>query len=339
MEMEVSAIIKTTQLAEPSLCGNYLATLHGMRLEIRTINLERVRYIDLTRHERARFVQLKWSPVDFELKSSVKFLLANEDVVRVWDMTEEDWSAKVGNGSGGMGKIANVEFGKDAYEILVFSSFGASVAIWSLATGRLKEIRHPKFIKGGHGWHRAGKAAVFAILQRPAAQDVVTIYAAGSWSVLTTFDLATVDAQGLKWSPDGRWLVVWDAPSTGFKVLIYTADGILYREYTGDAPDDTLAGLGVRSIEWSPDGKYLAVGGFEHIFTLLNTKTVSSRPPSSFNFTNAATTVLSRGSPCALPDLGIFPWTNMARTSNGAQPVIFEDSWTNQPSSSCNAGR
>lgn len=274
MSMEVSAVVNTSQTAKSSPCGRFLAILHATRFEIRTTAFDLVRDIDLIPHKRARFVQIEWSPVSTKSLSSSRVLLANEDVIRVWDITDNQWSAKVDNGSGGMGKIAHVEFGKDEDEVLVFSSFGATMAVWSFLDGRMKEVKNPKFTKGGHGWNRPGADGVFAMLQRSVAQDVITIYDAETWSILNTASLTTVDAQGLKWSPDGRWLAVWETPSIGFQVHIYTADGILYRVYTGEAPDDTLAGLGVRSIEWSPTGEFLAIGGFEHIFGFHNTKTV-----------------------------------------------------------------
>ena len=83
-----------------------------------------------------------------------------------------------------------------------------------------------------------------------------------------------VDAQGLKWSPDGRWLAIWDAPSAGYRVCVYTADGHLYREYNGPAMGDA-PGLGIRSVEWSPRGDFLAIGGFDRRVTFLSTRTVS----------------------------------------------------------------
>jgi WD40 repeat protein len=77
----------------------------------------------------------------------------------------------------------------------------------------------------------------------------------------------------LKWSADGRWIAIWDAPSIGYKVHIYTADGHLYRVYSSDSGDG-LHGLGVKSLEWSPRGDYLAIGGHDRRVTLLGTRTV-----------------------------------------------------------------
>ena len=194
--------------------------------------------------------------------------------MRVWDLDDHDWSASIDNGSGGLGPISSVEFGGDDSEVLVFSSFGAQVTCWSLWTGRSVEIKDPKFIAKGHGRSRLGRSGIFALLSRPAAQDIVSLHVAESYDVMKSFSLPTVDVQGLKWSPDGRWFTVWDTPSTGFKVFIYTADGHLYRCYTGDYFDDDLMGLGVKSIEWSPSGDFLAVGGYENTVILLSTRTV-----------------------------------------------------------------
>lgn len=77
----------------------------------------------------------------------------------------------------------------------------------------------------------------------------------------------------MKWSPDGRWLVVWDSPAVGYRIFVYTADGNLYRMYSGEQHGD-VEGLGVKSVDWSPNGEYLAIGGHNRRVTLLGTRTV-----------------------------------------------------------------
>lgn len=207
-----------------------------------------------------------------ETDTSSRVLVSDEDSIRVWDLLDKRWTATISNGSGGMGKIVNADFGRIKDEVLVFSDFGSKVMIWSLKTARTVEIRDPKFSKSGFGYR--SKGGVFALLSRPGAQDTLTLHAPTSYQVLKTTVLQSVDAQGLKWSPDGRWLALWDTPSIGYKVHIYTADGHLYRIYSGDASNDVL-GLGVKSLEWSPRGDYLAVGGHDRRVTLLSTRTVS----------------------------------------------------------------
>ncbi|KAK3043952.1 hypothetical protein LTS18_002571, partial [Coniosporium uncinatum] len=157
-----------------------------------------------------------------------------------------------------MGRLVNAGFGGSKEEVLLFSDFGSKVTTWSLKTGRSVEIRDPKFAHRGYGFRP--KTGLFALLSRPGPQDVLTLHAPGTYFVLKTMQLPSVDAQGLKWSPDGRWLVIWDTPSVGCNIYVYTADGHLFRTYSGDAGNDGL-GLGMKSIGWSAAGDYLALCG------------------------------------------------------------------------------
>lgn len=73
---------------------------------------------------------------------------------------------------------------------------------------------------------------------------------------------------------------MWDAASAGTRVLIFTADGQLFRTYTGLPGSDTSFDLGVRSIEWSPVSsargvsEVLAVGKVDGSVDLLKSTTV-----------------------------------------------------------------
>jgi WD40 repeat protein len=187
-------------------------------------------------------------------------------------LQDEKWSAAINNGSGGMGKLVNVEFGSTADEVLCFSDFGSRITAWNLKSGRSVEVRDPKF-PSARGFGFRSFTGLFALLSRPGPQDVLTLHAPGTFFVLKTVTLPSIDAQGIKWSPDGRWIVCWDTASVGYQVYIFTADGNLYRTYQGDGTDDGLE-LGVRSVEWSPKGDYLAIGGHDRRIVLLSTRTV-----------------------------------------------------------------
>lgn len=110
----------------------------------------------------------------------------------------------------------------------------------------------------------------FALLTRSFTHDVVSIHQNTSYRISSTFTLPTIDAQGLKWSPCGRWLAVWDSATSGYKVLIYTADGHLYRTHQKD-----VEGLGVKTVEWSPGGDFLTIGGYDGKLCFLNNYTFS----------------------------------------------------------------
>jgi WD40 repeat protein len=113
----------------------------------------------------------------------------------------------------------------------------------------------------------------------------LTIHEPRSYELIGREVLPTVDAQGLKWSPDGQWIAVWDAASAGTKVLIFTADGQLFRAYTGPSGSDESLDLGVKVIEWSPvsphgnQSEVLAVGKVDGTVDLLQSRTVSMRSP------------------------------------------------------------
>ncbi|OMP82944.1 WD repeat-containing protein WRAP73 [Diplodia seriata] len=254
--------------------GAFVASVTANRLQIRAASsLSIVRSIPLpAEYSPKNSPIIRWSHIGS--RQGLRFLFADERTVRVWDITDSRWKAVVDNGSGGMGKIANVEFGSSQDEVLVFSDFGARVTVWCLKTGRSVEIRDPKYYKDSRGHGYRPRNPVFALLSRTGPQDTLTIHAPGTYFLLKTITLPSSDAQGLKWSPDGKWLVVWDAASIGFKLFVYTADGHLYRTYSGDE-DEAIRGLGIKSIEWSPRGDYLAAGGHDQRVTLLSTRTFS----------------------------------------------------------------
>jgi WD40 repeat protein len=198
---------------------------------------------------------------------------------------DEKWTATISQGFGG---IQNVEFGRNADEVIVFSEFqvgpsasGTSlglcsdqvnlqlkVTVWNLITSKHIEIPHPKFSNKGFGYRPY--TSHFAILTRNGTHDVVSIHQNTTYRISSQFTLPTVDAQGLKWSPCGRWLAVWDSPAVGYRVLVYTADGHLYRTH-----EKPCEGLGVKTVEWSPSGDFLTIGSYDGKMCFLSNYTFS----------------------------------------------------------------
>lgn len=187
----------------------------------------------------------------------------------------------ISNGSGGMGKNVHVEFGATEDEVLVWSDFGSRVVVWCLRSGRSVEIKDPKFDgRGGRGWRfrpegEDSRTRLLALLCRVNGVDVLMLLAVGSWKVVKRVELGTVDAQGVKWSRDGRWFVVWEAPGQGYKVCVYTADGHLFQAVGAERQEGYIEGLGVKSVEWVVGNRWLAVGGWDGKVRLLGTTTVS----------------------------------------------------------------
>ncbi|KAL9063734.1 MAG: hypothetical protein Q9157_008114, partial [Trypethelium eluteriae] len=209
-----------------------------------------------------------------------------------------------------MGRIINAEFGSDDDEVLMWTEFGASLTVWDLRTGKSIEIRDPKFHNscdinnGEEGYGSAYKPVRQNFNEEDDwPRDILSIHAAQTYEVISSATLPSIDAKGLKWSPDGRWLTIWEAPSQGMRIWIYTADGHLFRSYTpNNAKDLEVAELGICSLEWSPSGEWLALGGFERRVTLLNTRTPIKRISWA---PNRPSLLLIQ---CRLPDPVVYLW-------------------------------
>ena len=201
-----------------------------------------------------------------------RLLIADDDTIQVFDAQEHQYHACINGASGNTRKIADVEFGHTADEVLVFSDFGIKVTLWSLTSGRGVDIKDPKSARYGYSFRpRSGH---FAVLLRPETRDVVMVLAPGAQEPEYSVTVPTIDAQGIQWSSDGNWLVVWDAESVGLAVHIYTANGSLFKTYLGYQDADN-PGLGVTRVVWDTSASYLAVGSNKNEITLLKSPQVS----------------------------------------------------------------
>ncbi|MCJ1475546.1 hypothetical protein MMC13_004209 [Lambiella insularis] len=225
----------------------------------------------------ARCNRIKWSRSfhdnDCGGPPASRLLLADEDTIHIYDLSDLEWHAVINGASSNSGKFIDVDFGYTADEVVVSSDFGLRTTIWSLLTSRGTEIKDPKFPTGGLCFRpRSGHLAV---LTRETIKDVVMVLSPGTRGAESSFAPATIDAQGLKWSTDGKWLATWENASMGFAVLIYTATGNLFATYHGDH-DVNTPGLGVRTVEWDPSGKYLLVEDHNNQIHLLSAQTFNN---------------------------------------------------------------
>lgn len=186
-----------------------------------------------------------------------RILLANDDAVRIYDIDDPTWLAVIDKAASNLGRITEAAFGHTPNEVLIFSDLSVKLTIWSLLTSRGVEIRDPKYsIKCYHHRPRTGH---LAMLTRPAAQDVLLLLQPGSHELVKSVEMPTIDAQEVAWSPDGNWLAIRDAASGGYKALIYTADGHLYKTISNSGSDVDIS-LGIKCMQWSPSARTLAIG-------------------------------------------------------------------------------
>ncbi|KAL8868887.1 MAG: hypothetical protein Q9174_004687 [Haloplaca sp. 1 TL-2023] len=185
----------------------------------------------------------------------------------VFDITRPQMYTEI-SGATTLTKLARVEFGRTPDELMVFSDFGFKMQIWSLTTKRAVEIKDPKSCSSSFSYRP--KTGHLALLTRPAAHDVLLILAPNTYDILGTWELGTVDARGIAYSPDGNWIAVWDTASAGCRVLLLTADGHHFKNYS--LPEDDL-NLGISNVQWNPSGECLAVGDHDGKITLLRANT------------------------------------------------------------------
>lgn len=278
----------------PSPDGRLIATVHESRLIIRS-STKSIIVQNFALPQDAHIISswpfLQWSRQghligaksgDVQANShpsglaALRILLANDVTVLVWDTDDSQWHSVVSGGCGNL-KIAHVCFGYSADEIMLFSVSGIRVVIWSLASNRaVAEIRDPKSPATCYDFRpRTGH---LAILTRASGHDALLLLSPKSHELVRTINLTTVDAQGIRWSSDGRWLAIWDISSMGFKVLIYTADGHLYKIYSGGQDADNI-GLGVKTLKWSPNSNLLVIGDSNQRAVLLPASFVSKSSP------------------------------------------------------------
>lgn len=265
--------------------GGLFATLQQSRLVIfSSHNREVVRIFPLPHDFVSRCRFLRWYKIKDLTRDGTKeqgnghcrppgrILLADDDTVRVYDISDPTWHAVIDKAASNFGRIAEVAFVHTTDEVVVFSDFGIKLTIWSLLTSRGVEIRDPKYmVKCYHSRPRMGH---LAILTRPAAQDVLMLLQPGSHELVRSVEMPTIDAQEVAWSPDGNWLVLRDAASSGYKVLVYTADGHLYKTISSGRHDVDMS-LGVKCMQWNPSTGTLAVGDNNDSVTFFSKNIVS----------------------------------------------------------------
>ncbi|KAF3309700.1 hypothetical protein TWF173_010680 [Orbilia oligospora] len=279
MEEEVSPAFKSsfTQGSYPSPDGTLIASIQGSCLVLQDASTGEVKRTTQLSNEVSTINFLKWSSPPLSLpvvegdenKSNVlpstspspsRILVADDQVIEVFDAHDEDWKATLNPGFGG---IKYVDFAADADEVLVLSEFGLKVTIWSLKANFHVDLQHPKFGAKGFGY-RPGTNH-FALLTRPVAHDMLNLYSPESYTPIKSIELPTIDAQALKWSPNGRWIAILESASAGYRVLLYTANGHMFRTH-----EQPCVGLGLRTMEWSSDGDFLVLGGYDGSVIFLN---------------------------------------------------------------------
>lgn len=270
----------------PSFDGNHIAVITDSRLSIRSsVDGDDIQSYVLPPGFAYSCRFIRWYPttravetttssdgnsVSHDSSRSSRLLLADDARIIVYDVTKPQACAEI-TGATTLTKLASIDFGYALDEIIVISDFGWKLQIWSLTTKRAVEIKDPKPVTSSYSYRPS--TGHLALLTRPAAHDFLLILAPDSHEILSTWELATADARGVKYSPDGNWLVVWDTASAGCRVLLLTADGHHFKTFSTSEQE---LSLGVSCVQWGPRSEWLAIGECGRSMTVLSKNTVRS---------------------------------------------------------------
>lgn len=216
---------------------------------------------------------LLWAP------SSTKFLVSTADQLDVFSaLRGSEFHATVRNYSSISGKPSFLQFGARDTEILIWSASGLKLVVLDVCSSGVVEISSPKF-------HQAASASRgvtlrpgtghLALLARSGGKDVVSLHRPADRQVLRSWCPETLDAQSLEWTPDGRWLLLWESAAQGHRLLLYTADGQHFRTITASnmlkGPDADLE-LGIKTCQLSPNAELCAIGDYSRDVAILHTQ-------------------------------------------------------------------
>lgn len=290
--------------------------------------------------------------------SSTRLILASDTTIHIYDTVDQTYHVTVQAAAHPTGRISLLgSISRD--EVLVFPDFSVKATIWNLSSGQGVEVRDPKSRRGASCYSLRPQSNHLALLTRTAAgKDHVLVLGPATRAIEASFQLDTQDAHGIRWSPDGRWLVAWEAPNLGLGVWVYTADGQLFRQWTRAADKDVDMMMGARICEWDASSSWLLVGSSTGEIVGLRARTVRFPTFSLCLHRDSDNTdacidqftphfTLSHSTPISLPEhVKIYqeqisaaqPATGARDYAEAQQPAIPPSAGPSNPNSSSNVG-
>lgn len=260
----------------PSPDGRLIATLHPGKIDVRAVeSLRTAHEVRLSPSDvPGPITSFLWSP------SSLKLLVAASDKINVFSALDSSFRAIIQVPPPAVAKPTLVRFGPDDDVVCAFSAHGLKFSLFNLDGSTTVEINNPKFYQPVSGPRCVSfhpRTSHLAILTRTSGRDMISIHAPTTWEIQRSWYPDLIDAQGVFWAADGKWLVAWESPSQGHKIVFYTPDGHLFRTWTGPGTAITSPelkhaelGAGIKRCQLSPDGAKIAVCDHTHFTYILD---------------------------------------------------------------------
>lgn len=220
---------------------------------------------------------LIWSP------SSTRILFSATDQIQVSSACDSSFHAVIRNPSAPVGgRLPLIQFGATDMEVLTCAPFGLKLCIFDLASSRAVEISNPKFFQpssASRGFSVRPATGHLAVLTRVGGKDMISIHHPSTRQITKSWQPETLDAQGVQWTPDGQWIILWESPAQGRKLFIYSSGGQHYRTLDAsrlilDPKDEHESDmqLGIKSCQLSGTSELCAVGDHSRGVIVLQTK-------------------------------------------------------------------
>ncbi|OAA43143.1 WD40 domain-containing protein [Metarhizium rileyi] len=293
--MHHSRPFKSSPLCKPSPNGRLLAVLNPSTITVRsTETLQTVHVVKLSPEFTGPISNLTWAP------SSSRLLVSVGEDIQVFAACDSSFHATIHSPAAPVGgKLPMVRFGTRDSEVLACAPFGMKFSIFDTTTSKVVEISNPKF------YHPTSASRSFSLrpdtghllmLTRVCGKDMVSIHHPLTRQVTRSWYPDTIDAQGIQWTPDGQWIVLWESPAQGSQLLVYTGDGQHFRtldtcslrpDSATDLESDTQSGI--KSCQLSSNAELcvtgdhgrgvsvLQVGMWRSVMRLLHPSVISPR--------------------------------------------------------------
>ena len=177
----------------------------------------------------------------------------------MWSIEQPSWTCKI---DGGLAGLTWCWWAPDSRHLLTLADFSLHLTLWSLVSKSVSLIKYPKLAQAGLDFSPDG--SYMALAERRDCKDVLSVFECSGWQLVQHFPVDTQDLAGLRWSPDGGLLAVWDCV-LDYKVLLYSMDGRCLATYSAYEH-----ALGVKTVTWAPSGQFLAIGSFDEKLRVLN---------------------------------------------------------------------
>ncbi|PNY25881.1 WD repeat-containing protein WRAP73 [Tolypocladium capitatum] len=278
--MHTSRVVKASPQCKSSPDGRFVATLGSSAISVRsTVTLRLVNVVKLPPELSGSAPGFLWAP------SSSKLLVSATDQIHIFSAVDSSFHAAIRNPASAGGKAPVIFFGARDTEVLAFSAFGLKLAILDLSTSKAVEIGNPKFhhpSSASKGLSIRPGTGHLALLTRVGGKDIVSVHDPATRQVERCWCPETIDGQGLSWTRDGQWLLLWESPAQGRRLFLYTPDGQHFRTIGASTrsrgqswnadPDPDLE-PGIKVCQLSPNAALCAIGDHGRGVAVLSTQT------------------------------------------------------------------